>query len=83
MPPRGLLVVLLFLTTACGGGAPRANVADLVAQPTPDPTLDAVVRGLPRMLAGVPATPTPTAIPPRPTLKPAKATAPPTPKPRR
>src|SRR5947208_17077295 len=50
---------------ACGGGT-RAATSDLVAirQPTPDPTLDAVVRDLPRALAGVIVpTPTPTTVP--------------------
>jgi hypothetical protein len=63
----------LFVGAACGGG-PRASTADLVAirQPTPDPTLDAVVRDLPRALAGVAPTPTPTLRPtPRPTAVPA------------
>lgn len=99
MPSRGLVVVLfLVFSTACGGStSPRAAVADVVQQPTPDPTLDAVVRGLPRMLAGVPSTPTPTAVPTRrvvvpptatpvpraPTPKPAKPTPTPTAKPRR
>src|SRR5262249_27284444 len=43
----------------------RSSNADLVAirQPTPDPTLDAVVRDLPRALAGV-AAPGPTPTPP-------------------
>lgn len=63
-----------FLGSACGGG-PRAATADLVTirQPTPDPTLDAVVRDLPRALAGVAAassTPRPTAPPA--TLTPAR-----------
>ena len=42
------------LCVACGG-APRASSADLasIRQPTPDPTLDAVVRDLPRVLAYV------------------------------
>src|SRR5947209_8706166 len=58
------LAIGSLLCAACGG-APRAATADLVAirQPTPDPTLDAVVRGLPRALAGVLApTPTPTPL---------------------
>ena len=52
------------LCAACGGGAPRSQNADVLAisQPTPDPTLDAVVRDLPRALAGVAATPVPTAV---------------------
>jgi hypothetical protein len=93
--PRVLGVLLamagLVSSAACGGGAPRASTADLVAvrQPTPDPTLDAVVRNLPRALAGVvapTATPTPTVAPqPKPAApKPAIATSTPTarPKPR-
>ncbi|MCA1645197.1 MAG: hypothetical protein LC797_06905 [Chloroflexi bacterium] len=61
----GLATVSLFCA-ACGSG-PRAASADLVAihQPTPDPTVDAVVRDLPRALAGVLA-PTATATPPPP-----------------
>jgi hypothetical protein len=79
----GGLVVMLLVGTACGGSQ-RSSVADLVPQPTPDPTLDAVVRSLPHMLAGVPATPTLTLAPtakPKPvaTLKPAPAPAPPAP----
>ena len=66
--------------SACGGG-PRSTGADLVAilQPTPDPTLDAVVRDLPRALAGI-ATATPM---PRPTVvrKAAQATPGPTTRP--
>jgi hypothetical protein len=67
---RRLLAIALASTalacTACGGG-PRSTVADLAAiqQPTPDPTLDAVVRDLPRALAGVApstATPAPRAV---------------------
>src|SRR5690348_3567968 len=56
----------------CGGG-PRSQAADLLAihQPTPDPTLDAVVRDLPRALAGVAPTATPTPRPVAPTAKPA------------
>ena len=44
---------------------PRSTNADLavIRQPTPDPTLDAVVRDLPRALAGVVA-PTATPTPP-------------------
>ena len=61
--------------SACGGGA-RSTSADLVAilQPTPDPTLDAVVRDLPRALAGI-ATATATPMQ-RPAVvrKPAQAT---------
>ena len=55
------LAVLSLLCAACGGNT-RAATADLVAirQPTPDPTLDAVVRDLPRALAGVIVVPTPT-----------------------
>jgi hypothetical protein len=62
-----LAIATLLCLTACGG-APRAATADLVAvrQPTPDPTLDAVVRDLPRALAGImpTATPTPRPVPP-------------------
>jgi hypothetical protein len=71
MRGRRLLLVLLGIGVlagaACGGGAPKASSADLLAlhQPTPDPTLDAVVRDLPRALAGVAPTPTPT---PKPTV---------------
>src|SRR5438067_10235824 len=61
---------------ACGGG-PRSTTAELavIRQPTPDPTLDAVVRDLPRALAGVVApSPTPTAVTmaavPKPQVKP-------------
>lgn len=65
------LALILLCTTACGGGTPRATTADLAAirQPTPDPTLDAVVRSLPRALAGVVGptpTPTPSPMPPKP-----------------
>src|ERR1700682_1212398 len=95
MLPRTLatgLAIASLLCAACGGG-PRAATADLVAirQPTPDPTLDAVVRDLPRALAGVVApTPTPTPgvlsppaqkpkpVPPTPTLQPAAPAAKPT-----
>lgn len=68
-----LVVVCLCLCSACGGG-PRSTTADLLAyqQPTPDPTVDAIVRDLPRALAGVPPTATPTlaVIPtPRPAAK--------------
>jgi hypothetical protein len=78
------LAIVSLLCAACGGGA-RAATADLVAirQPTPDPTLDAVVRDLPRALAGIIVpTPTPTVVvvsvptpkpnpaPPPPTLRP-------------
>src|SRR5436305_14591595 len=67
MLPRSLVAALTLvsmLCAACGGG-PRASTADLVSirQPTPDPTLDAVVRDLPRALAGVVA-PTATPTPP-------------------
>src|SRR5438128_12564644 len=69
---------------ACGGG-PRAATADLVVirQPTPDPTLDAVVRDLPRALAGViMPTPTPTAaVVSAPVPKPKPATPAPTARP--
>jgi hypothetical protein len=69
------LAIAALSGAACGGG-PRAATADLVAirQPTPDPTLDAVVRDLPRALAGV--------IVPTPTPRPAVLSAPaPKPKP--
>jgi hypothetical protein len=68
MPGRsialGFACAALLVCMACGGGAPRAATADLLSirQPTPDPTLDAVVRDLPRALAGV-AAPSPTATP--------------------
>src|SRR5438067_12573697 len=57
------LAIASLVCAACGGGT-RAATADLVAirQPTPDPTLDAVVRDLPRALAGV-IVPTPTPTP--------------------
>ncbi|MBV8715605.1 MAG: hypothetical protein JO020_14785 [Chloroflexi bacterium] len=59
-----LCCVFAFGLSACGGG-PKAQTADLAAihQPTPDPTLDAVVRDLPRTLAGVAPTDTPTPKP--------------------
>src|SRR5437667_12102508 len=73
------LAIGSLLCAACGGG-PRAATADLVAirQPTPDPTLDAVVRDLPRALAGVivpTPTPTPVALS-RPTPRPKPAPPP-------
>jgi hypothetical protein len=85
------LAIASVLCAACGGG-PRASTADLVAirQPTPDPTLDAVVRDLPRALAGVivptptrsPAvlsspTPKPKSAPPAPTVRPTVRPSPP------
>ena len=78
------LVIGSLLCAACGGG-PRAATADLVAirQPTPDPTLDAVVRDLPRALAGV-IVPTPTPTPvvlSAPAPKPKAATPAPTARP--
>src|SRR3979411_2927935 len=85
MVPRSLasaLVLVSILCAACGGG-PRASTADLVAirQPTPDPTLDAVVRDLPRALAGVaPAHKTPKVLGAGPKPKPAVTPAP-TPRP--
>ena len=55
-------VVLIVLSVGCGGPHP-ATTADVAAlpQPTPDPTLDAVVRGGAAWLPVV--TPTPTAPP--------------------
>jgi hypothetical protein len=78
------LAIASLAGAACGGG-PRAATADLVAirQPTPDPTLDAVVRDLPRALAGV-IVPTPTPTPPvlsAPAPKPKPATPVPTARP--
>jgi hypothetical protein len=72
MRPRTPAVVafasLSLFAAACGGGSRATTTnADLTAlrQPTPDPTLDAVVRNLPRALAGAPvATPTPVPPPP-------------------
>lgn len=65
-----LFGIAVLGSTACGGGVPKASSADVLAmhQPTPDPTLDAVVRDLPRALAGVAptATPTPKPKPPLP-----------------
>jgi hypothetical protein len=97
MRTRRMLLSALCLfavcaTSACGGGGPRSQTADLIAihQPTPDPTLDAVVRDLPRALAGVAPTPTPTVRPaapavrqvqPAPTSKPTQKPAPPKPTP--
>src|ERR1700682_1466825 len=96
MLPRTLatgLAIASLLCAACGGG-PRAATADLatIRQPTPDPTLDAVVRDLPRALAGVIApTPTPTPpalglpaqtptpVPPPPTARPTQRATPPSP----
>src|SRR5438093_4473212 len=87
MLPRSLVAALTLvsmLCAACGGG-PRAATADLAAirQPTPDPTLDAVVRDLPRALAGVIIpTPTPTsAVLSAPAPKPKAATPGPTARP--
>lgn len=74
------LSLVAIVCAACGGGAPRSQNADVLAinQPTPDPTLDAVVRDLPKSLAGVPPTPTPTAISivPKPVVKQAVPAAP-------
>jgi hypothetical protein len=87
-----IVVLLAAVTTAACGGGPRTSNADLVSirQPTPDPTLDAVVRDLPRMLAGValptstpspeaavgrkPSALTPLVVTPRPTPRPPTAT---------
>ena len=82
--PRSIalgLAIASLLCAACGGG-PRAATTDLAAirQPTPDPTLDAVVRDLPRALAGV-IVPTPTpspAVPTAPVPKPKPAAPAPT-----
>ena len=85
MVPRSLITALALASIVCAacGGGPRASTADLVSirQPTPDPTLDAVVRDLPRALAGVvQPTPTPTVViaptKPKPVVTPA-----PTPRP--
>jgi hypothetical protein len=74
-----VLIVLTIACAACGGGAPRSQNADMLAsnQPTPDPTLDAVVRALPKELAGTAATPTPSpvAVLPKPVVKQAAPTA--------
>src|SRR5690348_11697494 len=96
---RRAAVVILGLfglcCTACGG-TPKASSADALAirQPTPDPTLAAVIRDLPRTLAGIAPTPTPTALPvapvapavpkvskpaPTPTTRPAQRPASPSP----
>ena len=85
MLPRGvrLFIGVCGLCCAACGGGPRASSADLVAirQPTPDPTLDAVVRDLPRALAGV-VMPTPTPTPPPVIVVPVpKVTKPPPPTP--
>src|SRR5437879_6386281 len=76
--------VVAFACSACGGGT-RSTNADLISirQPTPDPTLDAVVRDLPRALAGVIVpTPTPTpAVLSAPAPKPKAATPGPTARP--
>src|SRR5438045_6491708 len=87
MFPRGvrLFIGVCGLCCAACGGGPRAATADLVAirQPTPDPTLDAVVRDLPRALAGV-IVPTPTPTPvvlSAPAPKPKAATPAPTARP--
>jgi hypothetical protein len=79
------VLALAMLVCAACGGAPRAATADLgaIRQPTPDPTLDAVVRDLPRVLAGVVVpSPSPTATPVPPTPVPtARTIAVPKPKP--
>ena len=86
MRSRMLFATLMFAAFACGacGGGPRSTNADLasIPQPTPDPTLDAVVRDLPRSLAGVAApSSTPThAAQAAPTPKPRVATAVPSPR---
>jgi hypothetical protein len=71
-PLVGLLAALMcvvVLSVGCGGPQHAVATADLAAlpQPTPDPTLDAVIRGLPQLApvaagAGTP-TPQPTAPP--------------------
>lgn len=68
---------LVVWSSACGGGT-RTQNADVLAlhQPTPDPTLDAVVRDLPRTLAGVAPTATPV---PKPVQRQPAAPAKPTP----
>jgi hypothetical protein len=82
------LATASLLCAACGWGAPRSTTSDLAAirQPTPDPTLDAVVRDLPRALAGVVApTPTPTVViaVPKPAIAPKAPAKAPTPTPTR
>src|SRR5205823_480415 len=74
------LAVAALVCSACGGGAPRSQSADLLAihQPTPDPTLDAVVRDLPHALAGV--APTATPEPPKPVAPAVRQPPAPTPK---
>src|SRR2546425_7684650 len=79
------LAIASLTCAACGGGGPRSTNADLasIPQPTPDPTLDAVVRDLPRALAGVmapPPTPTRASAAPA-TPRPRAATLAPTPRP--
>jgi hypothetical protein len=84
LPAIALALAAFFTCAACGGG-PRSTSAELasIPQPTPDPTLDAVVRDLPRALAGVVApTPTPTPLgAPRPKPASAVTTSRPTPRP--
>jgi hypothetical protein len=50
----------LTLSTACGGSRTSTTTTHLgiLPQPTPDPTLDAVIRGLPGTRPAI-ATPTP------------------------
>jgi hypothetical protein len=92
MRVRSIVLLVVALSAAGCGGSAKSPTLDLAAvpQPTPDPTLDAVVRDLPRALAGVLPTPTPTArvIPTvskpavkPPTSTPTAAIRPPTPKP--
>ena len=53
----------LTLSTACGGsGRTTTTHMGILPQPTPDPTLDAVIRGLPGTRPAI-ATPTPPAKP--------------------
>src|SRR6059058_2334386 len=81
---RGAAMVVLGLFGLCSaacGGAPRASSADTLAihQPTPDPTLAAVVRDLPKALAGIAATATPTPVPVAPVAPSVSKPAPPAP----
>jgi hypothetical protein len=79
------LTIAVLACAACGGGVARSNNADVLAmnQPTPDATLDAVVRDLPKALAGIAPTATPTpVIVPKPAIRqPVPPTATPKPAP--